>query len=648
VIRAKVILIITVLTAVLLSQAAALSEPTYPPHEDPATAREEMDAYSFLTYYTSILTSISSKNYGDASRLIEQLKFVHTPEDLKYIIQRYNNLTLELTTTLNSLDRLLNDASALLYQYRLQEAYEKLSGASILLGKAEILLRDIEEATATISGRLGVFTAPAGSRVSEAYGRIREALRRLRELEEWYLNLLKSMKETALKIEAEGLKTTEVTLRLNATEAYVGGCVEASGTLTSNGEALPSRKVTLLLDGSPTLTATTGLDGTYHAVVKVPYKYVHTLTLEALYTPMGDDLGVYLASESPSVSITVIFYETMLEIAAPDTAYPGLPITVKCKVTSEDGTPLGGRRVKLLLDKSLLIEAETDIQGLFEANVTINPKIQAGQHTLTAIVEPYGIYAGASQDRKLTVSKITPEIRIRAPSLLILPAEIYIEGEVRSSLGPLEKATVTLELAGSSAIVETSQDGGFNATMEIPLNLLLAGFQELKANVEPVEPWHAPAQATIRVFIVNPANIGVASAAFISLGAIIYARLSKAKPRRKQIQELTPILREARVAPTLKPEVKVEGVRGRVVEAYFKAMRIIEAKTGISMKPYMTLREFLSEAKPKLNGVAEAFTELTILTEKTLYSPHTPEAADSMRAEELTLNIWRMLSSGAA
>jgi len=140
VIRAKVILAVTVLTAVLLSQATALSEPTYPPHEDPATAREEMDAYSFLTYYTSILTSISSRNYGDASRLIEQLKFVHIPEDLKYIIQRYNNLTLELTTTLNSLDGLLNDASALLYQYRLQEAYEKLSGASILLGKAEILL----------------------------------------------------------------------------------------------------------------------------------------------------------------------------------------------------------------------------------------------------------------------------------------------------------------------------------------------------------------------------------------------------------------------------------------------------------------------------------------------------------------------------
>ena len=647
-IRAKVILAVTVLTAVLLSQATALADYTYLPHEDPATAREEMDAYSLLTYYTSILTFISSKNYGDASRLIEQLEFVHIPEDLKYIIQRYNNLTLELTKTLDNLDKLLNDASTLLYQYRLQEASEKLSEASILLGKAGILLRDIEEATTTISDRLGVFAASAGSRVREAYGRIREALQKLRELEEWYLNLLKNMKETALNIEAERLKATEVTLRLNATEVHVGGCIEASGRLTSNGESLPNRRVALLLDGSPTLTATTGLDGAYHTVVKVPYKYVHTLTLKAFYTPMGDDLGVYLASESPPASITIIFYETKLETATPDTAYPGLPINVKCKVTSEDGTPLSGRRIKVLLDKNLLIEAETDIQGRCEANITISPKIQAGQHTLTAIVEPHGIYAGASQDRELKVLKITPEIRIQAPSLLILPLGMYIEGEARSSLGPLEEATVTLELAGYSATVKTLRDGRFNTTMEVPLNLLLAGFQELKVAVEPAEPWHAPAQARIKVFIVNPANIGVASAAFISLGAVIYARLSKAKPGRKQIQKVAPTLRETTFAPTLKPEVRFEGAGGRILEAYFKAMRIIEAKTGISMKPYTTLREFLSETKPMLNGAAEAFTDLTTLAEKTLYSPHTPEAADSVKAEELALSIWRVLSSGAA
>jgi flagellar motor component MotA len=43
----------------------------------------------------------------------------------------------------------------------------------------------------------------------------------VRKLGEWYLDLLKSMKEMALNIEAEGLKAIEVTLRLNATEVYV-------------------------------------------------------------------------------------------------------------------------------------------------------------------------------------------------------------------------------------------------------------------------------------------------------------------------------------------------------------------------------------------------------------------------------------------
>jgi DNA-binding ferritin-like protein len=646
--RFKAVLAVIVVLAAMLSQAQAIAELSYPPHEDPAAAREEMDAYFFLTHYTGILTLISTKNYSDANRLIEQLKFAYIPEDLKYIIQRYNNLTSELTETLEQIDEVLCNASALMYQYRLREAYEKLSEASILLGKAETLLGDIEDATVAISNRLGVFAAPAESRVREAYDKIQSVLQKLRELENEYLNLLKSIKETASNIEEEELKPTEVTLTLNATKVSVGGPIEALGDLKSNGESLPNRTVTLLLDGEPVLVATTGLDSSYHAVIKLPYKYVHMMTVKALYTPVGDDRGVYLASESPPASISVVFYETRLEAVAPDTAHPGLPITVGGKATSVDGTPLGGRQVKVLLDGALLGEAETNVQGLFETEVTLSPLAQAGQHTLTVMVDPHGVYAGASQDKILNVSKITPEINIRAPSFLILPAGVHIEGEAYSSLGPLEEATVTLELAGSSAFVKTSQDGRFNATMEMPLNLLLAGFQELEVGVEPAEPWHAPVQARIRVFIVNPANIGVASAAFISLGAVIYTRLAKAKPRRKRVPEVTPTLREARFAPTLKPEVRFEGVMGKVLGAYFKAMRTIETRTGISMKPHMTLREFLWEVKPKLDGVADAFTDLTFLAEKTLYSPHVPGVADSLRAEELALTIDRVLAVGAA
>jgi hypothetical protein len=647
-IRAKSILAFIVLAAVLLSQAPVLAELVYPPHEDPAAAREEVDAYSFLTYYAGILMSISSRNYGDAGRLIEQLRYMHVPEDLRYIVQRYGDLTLELTKTLDEADGLLNEASTLLYQYRLQEASGKLGGASVLLGRVGILLRDLEEATATISDRLGVLAAPAGSRVSEAYRRFQEALQRLRGLEEWYLSLLRGLREAALNIEAQGLKATEVTLSLNATEVYVGGCVEASGRLASSGEGLPGRRVALLLDGSPILTATTGLDGAYHAAVEVPYKYVRALTLKALYTPMGGDLGVYLASESPPASITVIFHETKLEAAAPDTAYPGLPVNVECRVTSKDGAPLGGRRVKALLDKDLLVEAETNVEGRCEASVTISPRVQAGRHTLTIMVEPCGVYAGASQDRALSVLKAAPEVSVHAPSLLILPSRVRVEGEARSSLGPLAGAMVTLELAGSSTAVKTSGDGRFNAAMDLPLSLLIAGLQELRVDVEPAEPWHASAQARASIFILNPMNVGVASAAFISLGAVLYARLARVKPRGREAPEAAPTLREAVLAPTLRPEAWVEGAKGRVLEAYLKAMRVVEAKAGVSMKPYMTLREFLLEAKPRLNGAAEAFAGLTALAEEALYSPRVLGAVDSARAEGLALSIERALSGGAS
>jgi hypothetical protein len=45
------------------------------------------------------------------------------------------------------------------------------------------------------------------------------------------------------------------------------------------------------------------------------------MTAQALYTPSGDDKGVYLASVSTAISINVMFYDTYLAVSAPDVAY---------------------------------------------------------------------------------------------------------------------------------------------------------------------------------------------------------------------------------------------------------------------------------------------------------------------------------------
>jgi hypothetical protein len=72
-------------------------------------------------------------------------------------------------------------------------------------------------------------------------------------------------------------------------------------------------------------------------------------------------------------------------------------------------------------------------------------------------------------------------------------------------------------------------------------------------------------------------------------------------------------------------------------------MKIVESITGVANEPNITLREFLKETTPKLNGMVEAFAELTHLTEDALYSHHLPGLGNVERAEILVLTVKETL-----
>ena len=48
---------------------------------------------------------MASKQYDNASQLSEQLSHITVPDDLSYIINRFNDLTQQLITQLNDLER---------------------------------------------------------------------------------------------------------------------------------------------------------------------------------------------------------------------------------------------------------------------------------------------------------------------------------------------------------------------------------------------------------------------------------------------------------------------------------------------------------------------------------------------------------------
>lgn len=641
--NAAIILIILSAAAMVLPGAQFALAADYTSHEDPATITETLDAYSFLTNYADILGLVTSRAYENATRLIEQLKFVSIPGDLRYIINRYTNLTQDLINVLNELDGQLDEAERLLDQYRLEEAEQILTSAGILVTRTQILLEDLQDATSTLSSRLGVFAASTENRVKQAYSRLQEILQRLEELLNRFQELLTRLREGVQQIEQKQLTPTELTLTLNSTNVWVGQHVRASGKLTTEGKNFADRTIILLIDGKQVATVVTDSEGLFYVTLQVPYRYMHTMTMKALYTPTGADRGVYLAAVSPTITLNVNFYETKLEAAIPNQAHPGLPLKISGQVTSKDNTSLEERTIKVFLDGTLIAQTTTNRQGAFNIQSTLNTQTTTKPHTVTVNVDAKGLYAGTSTAKTLNITKIASHIEVQAPTFAMLPAEIYVTGILNSNNGPLANAAVNVELSDTTATTTTAEDGSFNVTLHIPLSAVFAGTQKINVTAYPAQSWQAPAQTQTNIFVLNLFNIILIVAGIGTLGTVLYVN-SKNKPiklnRKIQSKPAAPT-KEKLVKATLPahPKVKVTGIKGTIIEAYLKAATTIQSATGTLLTPHMTLREFWAETKPKLNEAAEPFKELTNLTEKTLYSPLTPTIEEGEKAAALAQQI---------
>jgi hypothetical protein len=649
------ILVIMLLTGILATCLPARADPTLTPHEDPSTAQSTMDVYSFLTEYATIFSLMSNQLYGNASRLSEQLSHITVPAEFSYIINRYNNLTQQLNTVLNDLQGTLDSASSLLDQNRLSAAEQELDHASILVAKAQILLSDLKDATSTVSQRLGVFANAPQSSTQQAYNQLQSMLEKLNQLIERYHTLLDKANQRAEEIKAESLDATTLTLSLNSTiGCYVGSTISAAGTLTSKGAPLGNREVKLYIDGAQAKETSTDTNGNYQTVIKIPYKYVDSITIQAIYSPTGNDKDKYLAAVSPTITLKLLFYNTTLEFSAPDIGYPGLPVTVTGKVTDTNGE-LTKRQVNIFLDGTLETRVVTNQNGTFIAKFTINTQTALSKHSLTLTVDAQDLYNSASKQKTITIQKMATELQVDAPTFLILPAQLEITGKATSASGHLKEATIQVEYANISSTTKTQDDGSFNLTIEVPLNTALAGNQELKVQVQPSEPWQATAKTTKNIFALNSVSTSVAFASLFSVFAVAYLKLTKSKKTEKDMLESKPAMttipsihdKNNSLALPVVDKTKFSGARGNILQAYREALTVVQTLTGTQLAQNMTLREYVQVTQPKIVALVKEFKELTGLTEKSLYSPYEPQPQETEKAEELSKAIRRNLNATA-
>jgi len=370
------------------------------------------------------------------------------------------------------------------------------------------------------------------------------------------------------------------------------------------------------------------------------------MTLKTLYTPLGNDADNYQHCETLPVVINTSFYPTFLEVVAPETGYPGLPITISGQVSSTESAV--DRTVRVLLGNTELTEGIT--QGQFNIEITLPQQISAGKHRLTVIVNPYGRYADVSKNLTINISKIPLQVEIKRPLIFFFNKPIEVSGEVRHSLGPLQDAWVTLTFMDSSTTVKTSTYGSFTATLEVSSGLSFVGAQELEIAIEPVEPWYSSLKMARRIFIINPANIGLTLVAAVFLGLGVFRRTRTRTPRRREKMVIPEAgLREPLiVAPTPVTEYRFGDIKDRILSSYRKTLGIAEEVTGIPMVPNTTLREFLDATTPQLLTAIKPFVELTLIAEDALYSTHRLDESIAARAEQLAAIIKEELYGGVA
>lgn len=637
--RLIIALSIIAILGVIFPGLPILAQPNLIPHENPDTAISLLDGAGLLLSYNQIINIATKSQYQSAQDILNELDIVNIPDEIRYIINQYNNLYRQLLTTLDELESLLDEASELLASNRISGVEKILDLAHADTQDAQIIIEEIKLDTGVISDKLGISPISDTARFTQVHTRLEESIERLNNL----ISELNASRHNLSEryTEKTRLIPTEISLYVEPASAYVGDTVTASGRLSSEGNHLTDKKLSISLNNNEVATAVTGCDGRYVTPITLPYQYIEDMTLTAVYKPAGDDTNIYLASESPKVTIETMFYRTTLEVAMPKRVYLGMPFSVKGKVT--DNHDNIERNIKVLLNDASL--AEDTVSGYFNLEVTPPEKTPLGTGKLTVAISPQGRYSGASEVRNVTVSVVTVYVDTRIPAVTLLPRDIQISGMVYSGLGPLGDTLVSLQLDKSSTTVRTSDSGRFTASLETRLGLSLIGSQEILINVAPPGPRATTTNLKKQIFIINPLTISLILTILVGLWLVIRRRI---RTRTYTEKETTPaeVVAVPTIARSPAPIPKLTGIKGQVLSAYRGVLAALERINGVMMSPEVTLREFLKIARLPSSTTATLFAELTTIAESALYSAYTPRRATVARAEELAASIKEELGSG--
>ncbi len=614
------------------------------PQENPNTAAVIFSGVSLFQLYSGTLDSVLAKNQQDIMADIQVSPFANVPPAIEDSFNNFLSSAGKLCGLILGLDVSVSNTKLRLHESGFKDAAPSNTAAFTNLAIAEKSLDSIKQSVSIAGNQFKVSGTSPDSSISIAYAAVQDDISRLSDLLDLYRSILR---EQQTEIINESLvPSSDITINIKQSEAYVGDTVDIDGTLSAKGQSLANRSIEILIDGSRYLTVNTDSAGHYLGSLQIPYRYVSVIQIQSLYFPQAGDIGNYDLALSPSVNLNVLFYTAVLNLQTGPNAYAGRDTSIAGQFQYGSNPAAGSRRIQISLDNTMV--AESEVSAVFAWKIALPADTAVGVHLITVSAVPDGRYGPVVAAINLTVAKSIPVvITVNTPVVVFIPGSFTVRGKLTSAIGPLPQADIAIMFEGRKVDAVSGNDGSFTALIRSKMGFGLFGSQSMQITVAPNAPWQTIVITSHNVFSVYVLNCGIFLLVLVFLGIILPRRFKfriKLGTRTRLPQGTSaataavsiiagPVVGEEVLLDVIGGEVNTPA--GRLFHWYRIVIRLVQRVSGLHLKPNQTLREYINNTGQATGAAGSVFLEFTLVVEKVLYSPHRVTEDDIKNGEQL-------------
>jgi hypothetical protein len=605
-------------------------------HDNPDTAKSEFNGVSLLKYFSSSLDLVILRDPAAVEKSLDKMPFVNIPAQLNQTSEDFAASSIILTYSLSEAFKLWDQENILVSQYRVDDIppiKQRIAGA---IPSLTTQFNRLKASIIATGSYLKVDTNGPNSQLRIAYDDVLSKIQRLSSM----LDIL-----VRSAIESENLIPTRITLEVVPASTFVGEIIKFQGSLSSLSGTLGNRTVDIFYNNSASLSVTCDVNGEFFGQLQVPYIYRPLITVQAVYSPTGDDIGRYFGTASLPVNLSVLFYSQDLVVTVDNPVYPGLTANIKGTFNYGQISPIERDGVEIFLDEVPIgrFKAQPD----FSWGFPLDAGVSLGQHKLMISVPAFGRYAPVKASCIMTVAKAVSQLSLNIPLFGMIPSELEVNGNLQSVVGPVQDAVVNISIDNNRMQAKSSADGSFKARLGMPVDFSLLGSQDITFIVQPQDPWNTPLTVTRSIFLVNIISCVILLGVLIFLGFYLprkvriwigAAELKPSEPEKTIVLSM-PVYQQTPVMTFRKTADESEDPLALLFNWYRAVLNLVQANSRGVLKPQQTLREYAKENGSRLGPSGKYFLEFTLLIEKLLYSRRQPSADDIEKGRKLSGNF---------